>query len=288
MSVVSVGLGVKLRELVRRLAEELILRERGSQVPTVAELAKKFDVGHGTVQRALRILEEMGAVRLEARGHLGTYILDRDVRRLWEVAGMAVLLGGLPVPVNPRVRALANHLRRELSQAGVRAELAYVEGSRSRLGQVRAKRLDFAVVSRFAAERAWQNQRDIVVARAFGAKTYCDPDAFRLAYKRRKVEKIGVDWRSCEHYWRTAEAFSNSEHLFVKIPYLEIPEALKRGEVDVALWDEETIWPLDREGLTLKPVEPSPIDEAISEACVVVLAENRVVYEVFAGAGKQG
>lgn len=275
--------GVKHGELVRKLAEEIIWREPGEQVPTVAELARKFDVGHGTVQRALRTLEGMGAVRLEARGHLGTYILEKDMRRLWEAAGTAVLLGGLPLPVKARVRTLAELLQGELRRAGVRVELVYMEGSRARLGQLRMRRLDFVLVSRFAAERAWENQRDVVIAKAFGCGTYCNPEAFRLLYRSRAVRRIGVDWRSCEHYWRTVAVFPGSENLFVRTRYLDIPEALKKGELDVGLWDAETVWPFEAEGvLEVETVPASEMDDAMSEACVVVLAGNKLVYDLLA------
>jgi hypothetical protein len=249
----------------------------------VSELARKFDVGHGTVQRALRTLEATGAVRLEARGHLGTYILERDLRRLWEAAGTPVLLGGFPLPFTPRLRARVTALQQELRRVGVPAEIVYLDGCRKRLGQLRLGRLDFIVVSRFAAERAWENQRDVGVVRNFGPNTYCDPGTFRLAYRNLPPRRVGVDRRSCEHYWRTVEVFPQSEDLFINLPYLAIPEALARGDVDAALWGFDTAWPFPQaEGVKFEAIPPSPIDAAIGEACLVVLAKNSLVYELMA------
>lgn len=275
--------GVKHGRLLRLLAMELLLREPGQKLPTVSELASKFDVGHGTIQRALAALETMGAVRLEARGHLGTYVLERDVRRLWEAAGTPVLLGGFPLPVRPQIRALATAVLRELRRLGAPTEVVYVSGSRKRLGQLRMGRMDFVVVSRFAAERAWENQRDVVIVQSFGPNTYQDLSGLRLAHLRLPPRRVGVDRRSCEHYWRTVEVFPGCEELFVDVPYLAIPEALVRGEVDAALWDVNAglsfEWP---ERVIFETVPSSPIDAALSEACVVVLGENTGICQLLA------
>lgn len=137
------------------------------------------------------------------------------------------------------------------------------------------------MVSRLVAERAWENQRDVAVVRNFGPNTYCDPRALRLAYRNLPPRRVGVDRRSCEHYWRTVELFPDSEELFINRPYLAIPEALARGHVDAALWDSETGWPLaSTEAVRFEPVPASPTDAAISEACLVILAENTLVYEL--------
>jgi transposase-like protein len=268
----------KYGRLVRELAVELILREPGRQLPTVSELARRFDVGHGTVQRALRTLEASGAVRLEARGHLGTYVLEKDVRRLWEAAGIPGLLGGFPLPVRRPIQGLAATVQAGMRGVGVPVEVAYVEGSRRRLGQLRLGRLDFVLVSRFAAERAWENQRDVVIVRNFGPGTYCDPASLKIGYRRFPPERIAVDWRSCEHYWRTVEAFPGAEGRFVRMPYLEIPSALERGDVDAGLWFSDTMWQLPQgEGIVFEEVRPSLMDRAMSEACLVVLSDNHLV-----------
>lgn len=275
--------GVKHGRLLRLLATELLLREPGQKLPTVSEFANKFDVGHGTIQRALSTLETMGAVRLESRGHLGTYVLEKDVRRLWEAAGTPVLLGGFPLPIRPQIRAIATALLRELRRLGAPTEVVYVSGSRKRLGQLRMGRMDFVVVSRFAAERAWNNQRDVVIVHGFGPNTYQDLGGLRLAHLRLPPQRVGVDRRSCEHYWRTVEVFPGCEELFVDVPYLAIPNALAKCEVDAALWDVNVElgfqWP---EGVRFETVERRAIDEALSEACVVVLRENTAIRQLLA------
>lgn len=274
------SISIKHQVLVRQLAAELILREPGQQLPTVSELAARFNVGYGTVQRALRTLETLGAVRLESRGHLGTYILEKDLRRLWEAAGTPTLLGGFPLPTTRRIQALATALQQEFRRVRVPTELVYLQGSRKRLGQLRQGRLDFIIVSRFAAERAWDNQHDVSIVYSFGTATYHNPEALRLVYRTLPPQRIGVDRRSCDHYWRTLELFPESEHLFINLPYPSIPEALAREEIDAALWYIDAPppfpWP---ETIHLSPVLPSPLDDKISEACLVILATNVLLRE---------
>jgi DNA-binding transcriptional ArsR family regulator len=278
----SFAVGTKHGLLVRRLAAELILLEPGQQLPTVGELAAKFDVGYGTVQRALDTLEEMGAVRLEARGHLGTYVVEKDLRKLWEAAGTPTLLGGFPVPNTRRLQALATGLQRELRRACLSADLVYLQGSRKRLGYLRQGRLDFAVISRFSAERAWQNQQDVVVACNFGPNTYRDSRNFCIVRRTRTPVRVGVDYHSCDHYWRTLEVFPKTDYDFVNVPYSVLLEAVCRGEVDAAVWYGEAPAPSRPPGIEMVPLEPSPTDNAIGEACLVVLAENTLLRELVA------
>src|SRR3712207_8236261 len=53
----------------------------GRKVKTTSEYARLLRAGQGTVQKAFKRLEEMQAMVLESRGHLGTYLAAKDLGR---------------------------------------------------------------------------------------------------------------------------------------------------------------------------------------------------------------
>lgn len=48
--------------------------DAGDRVPTVTELESMLHISRGTIQNALRTLQEEKAVRIESRGHLGSFM----------------------------------------------------------------------------------------------------------------------------------------------------------------------------------------------------------------------
>src|SRR5919199_1134453 len=57
--------------LTREIARDLISLDLQGKVKTTSEYAQLFRAGQGTVQKAFKTLEDMGAIELESRGHLG-------------------------------------------------------------------------------------------------------------------------------------------------------------------------------------------------------------------------
>lgn len=60
----------------QQIAPDLLGRDVGERLPTALRYQESLEVGSGTVQKALRDLESVGAVRARARGHQDTGILE--------------------------------------------------------------------------------------------------------------------------------------------------------------------------------------------------------------------
>ena len=60
------------------IARETILLDLGDRMRTVDDYVDLFDVSRGTVQKALSRLENTGAVSIEKRGVLGSFLKGRD------------------------------------------------------------------------------------------------------------------------------------------------------------------------------------------------------------------
>ena len=75
------------RELLKQeLAKELMSLHIGEQVPTIRQYSDKFKSSVGTIQSVIAEFEECGAVHIERRGWMGTFLQNRNVRQLWSIA----------------------------------------------------------------------------------------------------------------------------------------------------------------------------------------------------------
>jgi hypothetical protein len=97
----------------QQIAVDLLGRDVGECLPTALRYQVLLEVGSGTVQKALRDLESVGAVRTRARGHQGTSILELRVDKLWALAGLGPITGVMPLSNSAELAGLATRLRSE-------------------------------------------------------------------------------------------------------------------------------------------------------------------------------
>ena len=124
-------------ELARRF---LTAPEPPSRLPTIRDLAHEHGSSLASIHAAMGRLEEAGAIRLETRGRLGAFLVDRSVGRLWATAENGPLVISLPLASSPRYEALATAIKQLLTNAGLEVFLIFVRGSRQRLQAVREGR----------------------------------------------------------------------------------------------------------------------------------------------------
>src|SRR5512143_1157370 len=141
------------------LARDLLTRLPGDRLPTVGQYQAQFGVGSGTIQSRLRQLVEARAIQVAARGHEGTFLIDRDVTRLWSAARLGSLRGALPLPEAFEPVALAVLLRRRFGELRIPLELVYLHGSAGRIDLVARGEADFAIVSKPSVEEAIASDR---------------------------------------------------------------------------------------------------------------------------------
>lgn len=89
----------------------------GARLPRVRDVAELLGVGNGTVQSALRLLEEAGAIKTVARGHLGTFLVGSDRAALWRLSGLGAVQAAMPLPHSRRFEGLATGLRAAFEEA---------------------------------------------------------------------------------------------------------------------------------------------------------------------------
>ena len=87
--------------------EKYFLRfDAGDRVPTVTDIGILcYIYQRGTIQNALRTLQEEKAVRIESRGHFRSFMTLKNDSILLEFAGVSSLLGAMPLPYLKNMKA---------------------------------------------------------------------------------------------------------------------------------------------------------------------------------------
>ncbi|MEK6456137.1 GntR family transcriptional regulator YhfZ [Caldifermentibacillus hisashii] len=227
----------------KTIAKELLKVKIGEKIPLITDYSKKLNIGRGTVQSALRLLVELRAVSLEARGHLGTFLLDKDNNLLLEIAGVAPLIGSMPLPYSRKYEGLATGIVESFEDIGKRVNLIYMRGGSNRIEAVRTKRSDFAIVSKMTAEKELSKYPNLKVFKRFGANTYVSAHKIFLANNIEKVtwkdKKIGVDMESPDQIQLTFEEFKNKNVEFVEVNYMQLFEMLRSNQIDATVWNAD-------------------------------------------------
>ncbi|OEV08308.1 MULTISPECIES: GntR family transcriptional regulator YhfZ [Streptomyces] len=245
----------------RQLAALLLNHEADTRLPRLRDFAGELKVGNGTVQAGLQLLEEAGAVRTRARGHLGTFLVHADRAVLWRLAGLGTLLAAMPLPYSHRYEGLATGLRAAFEQAGAPFAITFMRGASTRLGALLDGKADLVVLSRFAADRIAEEHPVELVA-DLGPRTYVGSHGLLL---RRGVSpqaeglRVAVDSSSEDLRMLTARAFEGRDVEWVESSYMQLRGLFARERVDA------TVWNLDEVADHLGPgVEVRPLDEEIT------------------------
>ncbi|CAH0343878.1 GntR family transcriptional regulator YhfZ [Bacillus sp. CECT 9360] len=263
----------------KNIAKELIELEVGKKIPRVSDFCESLSFGRGTVQSALNLLEEMKAIKLEARGHLGTFLLKKDDELLLEIAGIAPLVGSMPLPYSRKYEGLATGLVEAFESNGKRVNLTFIRGGINRIEAIRMKRCDFAVVSKMTAEEQLLQFPNLTILEEFGHNSYVSAHKVFLADSNeteiRQGMKIGLDMESLDQSRLTLAEVEGIDVELVHVNYMQLFDMLHAKQIDA------TIWNVDEKKMieTFKAVEfVSPKAQQLSlntSEAVIIIDGNR-------------
>jgi hypothetical protein len=272
------------------LARDLIGRQPGERLPTVAQYQERLGIGSGTVQARLRMLSGIGAIRLRAHGHRGTVLVERDLSELWSLSRMSPIRGVLPLPDGFEPVTLAAVLRQQCESLKVPLELLYLHGSARRINMVREHQAHFAVASRPAALQATAIDPDAWSMLEFGPETYHRNDAMVVLLRPHlgaddRISTIGFDSRSYDHSVLTHAEFPEQlGYHYADHPHSRLPSVLAEGRIDAAVWHRATLAiPLSAVGIVVRPLhqpEAIALAHAMGHAVLMTLTASREVLAV--------
>src|SRR5690625_3471119 len=98
---------------IKKLAEKLLIYEIGDKIPKIEDLSKILNVGRGTVQDALKNLQQFDCIEIESKGHLGSFVKKKNFKKLLNFAGVEQINAVLPLPYSKKYEGIATGLSLE-------------------------------------------------------------------------------------------------------------------------------------------------------------------------------
>ncbi len=263
--------------MAMNLAKEFINLNEGDRIGTVANYSEKYNAARGTVQCALKLLQENKAIGLEARGHLGTFLTFIDQKKLLEFTDIKTIVGVMPLPYSKLYEGLATGLYKTFLSKKLPISIAYMRGANSRLESLQGGRYDFVVMSELAAEYSINNGADIEIIMNFGKYTYVHEHALIFSnpinISIKDGMKIGIDRNSIDHYLLTLAQCEGKKVELVDLAYNQIISKILSGDIDAAVWNIDEI--NERKiGIKYYPLENDKFNKEDTEA-VMVVNKNR-------------
>ena len=213
----------------------------GDRMDSIPEYSKKFELSVGTIQKAIKFLEDEKMVTLERKGHMGTTVKNIKYEKLLNYAGISTIVCVMPLPYSKRYEGLATGLKKCFSDKKIPFYFAHMGGADIRINFLEKGLYDFAIVSKLAANQAIKSGKKIEIAYEFGENTYVDKHVL-FKNENTVIKKVGIDPDSKDQYLLTKDYFKGNDDIeLVKINYNKIPELLKRGIIDATVWNLDEI-----------------------------------------------
>ena len=251
-----------LHRAVGLIVREALSRGVGAAMPTNVEYAEHHGISAGTMQRALAVLADRGALEVVSRGHMGRVIRALDVAQCWQAAGLDPVRLVLPPAGPPEADILAEQLAEGLAASGIPHTVHHLPGGTWRLAAVRSGGHDLTVVSAgtwsSAANDGFGSDGPVLI-RQLPAGTYYAPG--RLVVVRRADDhrssglRVAIDPDSPDHVALTETALPSTDgHEYISAPFPEVPRGVLRGDVDAGVWHvARSVVPPSLAGLRLDP-----------------------------------
>jgi hypothetical protein len=264
--------------IVMKLAQEFIGMEVGDRIDTIANYSEKFRTARGTVQNAIKTLENEKTVLFEPRGHLGTFISYIDYKKLLEFTNINSIVGVMPLPYSKLYEGLSTGLYKTMEKSEIPFNLAYMRGAKNRIKALRKGRYDFAIVSKLAANKSMKEETNIFIPIEFGLYTYVSEHVliFNNPLKTRIEDgmRVGIDRTSTDHIVLTLKQCEGKDVKLVDLAYNQIISKVISGEIDAAVWNIDEI--LDRKiDIKYYPLKNNELNGTDTEAVLVMNNDKR-------------
>jgi len=272
-------------QIVVSLAHALLGANPGDRLLSVQEYADLFQAGAGTVQSAFDFLQDGAAARLDPRGRLGTYVAEVDYLRLWEISHQVPMIGAMPLPYLRHIEGLATALQTQFAGAEFGLTLRFMRGATERLQALANGVIDWALVSRFAADTASAHGFAVDITVPFGEKSYSAGHVLLLRNHLNAAQldgvRLGVDFLSADHTYISRSISRGKRIELVSIHYDQSLELLATGAIDAVVWTTvET--PASLSEVVTIPLDAGehPMLRQLSEAVLVVSQGNHAAANV--------
>lgn len=269
----------------KQIARMLLTIQEGQRLPRIDDLVIRFDLSRGTAQGAIRLLENMNAVQLESRGHLGTFLVEKNQPFLWEIADMGAVIGMMPLPYSKRYEGLATGLVEGFEQVRIPFYISHVRGANYRIEAVQSRRCDFAVVSLWSAKKACERYPDLSIIQNLGINTFVRSHGILFAdQEKNKMSsgmRVGIDLSSLDQRDLTYAECNQLDVEFVELNYMKIFHFLESGQIDAAIWNLDEVPPSAKWGIgTFRSQVAKEMNHTLSQAAILTHSKNQEVSSI--------
>ena len=229
---------------IMSLAREMLILNVGDRIGTVEQYTEKFDLSRGTIQLGIKFLLNENAIKLEYKGHLGTFIIAIDYKKLWVLADIGTIIGVMPLPYTKRYEGLATGLYKSFESADIPFSLAFMRGASKRIEALNQGRYNFVILSKLAAKLEVRKLGNLEIAYEFPEQSYVGNHVIVLRNKYNKIEngmKIGIDPDSIDQFLLTCYECEGITVEYVETPYNQILSKIKTKEIDAAIWSGDEL-----------------------------------------------
>lgn len=268
---------------IEKLALDLLSKNVGDRIQPISQYQEDFAVSRGTIQNAIRYLEEAGAVNLTHHGHQGTYIAGLDYGKLQENCLRKGLMGIMPLPYSATYEGFATAIYEQLKD--LRFNMAYARGAAGRIDLVVSGAYQFAVSSQYAAEYAIDSGKEIEVVLNFGTGSFLSQHVLLL----RDVTMDGIvdgmrvayDSDSLDQSKITQNLVKGKKVELVGIRTQQTIAALRAGIIDAGVWNYDDILENHHlEELKVVFLDASEYNKLFSTAVLLVRKDGGYLKEV--------
>jgi len=268
------------------IARELFDWQVGTQILRVADYAQKFQVGNGTIQGALHVLVEMGAIQLETRGQFGTFLAGIDRNQARSVAVLGPLLGSIPLPYSRRYEGLATALYEVAARRGTPISLNFMRGGSTRVDALMRGQVDFTVISAMAFDLVKQTGAGLTAVAELPEGTYVGDHAILMADAAARGiadgMTVGVDPTSIDQVELTRAECGDRHIAVVEAPYTVLLDKLLRREIDAVIWNADEVQ-VRHPDISVRPLQSEAgrnLSRRHTRAALVARADRHGVVEL--------
>lgn len=232
-------------------------------MPSIQKLSASTGMSVGAISTALNGLQDLGAVDIQKRGHIGSYLTEISVSKLWNLLDQGPLVIALTLPMHSRFEGLATGLKIGFEKAGIEAYLIFIRGSRTRLKALHDNRCHAVVMSGLAAEEQLGAENEIL----FSLPPTTWLSGYSVFYRKQPPEpgrplRVAVDLQSYDHRRLMELEFRDQSIEICPISYIQISQLLKSGEVDATIWNTDQIESFINPEIDHRPLSPHVMEFA--------------------------
>lgn len=280
-------------DLKSNLAKYLLSLDEGDQLQSTRHLAELFDVSLGSISSTMNHLEKIGAVKIDRRGHLGSFLEKKSIKTIWKTIENNPIVIALTLPYFKKCEGMATAIYYLLNNAGIETYLVFIRGSINRVNALRNCHCNAIVISELAADELCDSREEIILK----LPPLSFVDEHRVFFLNKKQDDgepltVGIDPESLDIKYTSELEFSDSEVDFKKMTFTQIDLHLEDSPVDAAITTSDFLDRLTNKGLESRPLSPKVqkiVGDRLTSAAIVARSKDvltKTILQEILDAGK--